>query len=439
LKSVFLKSILLAVLAVLFNNCSETTHVAIAINSTPSGAQIIDEQGQITPHTTPAIIPLAIGQSVYQYRVAQAGYKSIDLNFNYNREIDFMSSEEAIAHFCIAPCCLGIPLLRFLDPADVIESYEPHLAHLELKRSGGGVFLEPQFPLQVELIVDGKSKGNISGSIQSSEVFVPLENGPHTIEFHAKGFKPLTHNYENKKMVIQVSDEDPVLISNIKLTPNSTGLYLIRPEGYPLDEIVLTPDNKQQSPIIVKNIGDERFFTLTATEGSYHLKLTGTTVLGKLLEHTQKINISTLAPHNLKNMGPWKNIKAMLGIVVKKGTAFDVGESLLTREFMVVKFVKPGTPSSKIGIQAGDILKSINGYPLSPRSIGKTPVNLELAKRVSENKPGESLSLLVERSKKLMVFKIDALVARYYSQETLNILEGKMVPPKESTSYEILK
>jgi hypothetical protein len=406
--------------------CGKPGQTAIAINSMPSGARIFDSEGKATPYRTPAIIVLTLDEASHQFKAYKPGYHDVPLDFKLTDETSFISMEEVLSHVCISPCCLGIPLLRLLQPIEFRETYEPHRAELELKRSGKGIFLQPQMPPEIQLWVDGKNHSTVSLSVNQKEVFVPLPLGSHKIEFRAPGFEPLVRDGEGRVMNVHVTEKDPVWIANIRLRSIKSGFYLERPEQFPLAEIQLVPEDTSKASIIRSNIHDERFLTLFAPAGKYTLLLKGKTFLGKVLEHSEKITIATnqINFKNLRTLGPWKNIRAALSFAVKKDGAFDIGENGLMREFVRIVYVRDDSASAKIGVEEGDILLSINGFSVSPRRFGEASVNFALARRLAKHQPGETISLLLERRGQLISKTIAALTGKYYDDKLLRALEG---------------
>lgn len=410
-------------------NCDGKKETTISINSKPQGARILDNEGNPTSYRTPAIIPLIVDADnpVYHFRIEHLGYEHVDLKFEHNQELDFISPGEALTHICLAPFCLGIPLLRFLAPVNTIDTYEPYLVNLQLKRSGGGLFIEPQFPPRIELIVDGKSFGQFSGSSESNEIFIPLLDGKHNIEIHAEGFEPLTQAGERGAININVNENTPNRLADIRLKPKKSGFYLVRPTAFPLSEIELIPHINNQPRIKRDNFNDQRFFPIFVPAGKYTLKLKGKTFFGKELTHSEDIVIdeNNILMKNLKELGDWQNIRAGLGIVIRKDIALDVSEAILTKEFVTIGYVRPGTPAYKSGLRQDDILLSVNGYKISGRDYEPSSINLDLAQLISMHHPGTELSLLVQRHNNLKVIKINSLMARYFDNEIIDAFTGQ--------------
>jgi len=201
----------LVVVAALAVGCASSG--SIYVRSEPAGARILVD-GADSGLTTPSRVELATGATPVVIEVRKAGYNPVSRTVRYETEVDPITPSEAATTILCSPCCLGLPLLSFLEPLRVESRFVPAEIDARLEPAGQGIRLTVR-PEHAELRVDGVRVRPFTGNLYA------LEHGEHQLEFVADGYRTFA----------QRLDVRPAIYHELSVTLelDGAGVIVLRP------------------------------------------------------------------------------------------------------------------------------------------------------------------------------------------------------------------
>ncbi len=153
----------------------------IEVNSHPAGARILLD-GEDSGLKTPATLEVSSERTQFTVRIEKQGFNPVSRSVQYTTEIDPITPSEAVGTIVCSPCCLGLPLLSFLEPIKVHSQFVPAKIDAHLDPAGQGVDLQVS-PGNAQVFVDGAFVSPLTRNLYL------LEAGMHEIEVRADGFR----------------------------------------------------------------------------------------------------------------------------------------------------------------------------------------------------------------------------------------------------------
>ncbi|MGE4159471.1 MAG: PDZ domain-containing protein [Planctomycetota bacterium] len=420
--------LVLTLLAVLTTLASCSREVSgVLVDSVPRGATILSEDGKPMGLKTPAFIDLDLKKKEHKVMLSMSGYLDTPLSFRKDTAVDVISAQEAVASVVCAPCCCGLPLLNLLDPVDVVHRFVPSVSRVELTRTGGGVFVT-SVPSEVEMIVDTASHGMLTAG---SEIFIPLGEGLHDLEFRAHGFESM------KVERLRVEAHDPVrLVVNLK--PLTGALFLANHGANTLPLSMMRIKEAASGREVLKSEDPVGSVSTVLSPGNYLMELEGRTTTGKVLTHVETFTVTTgdAVMRQLSQLGSWRNVKAWMGVSLTTegllGLHSGGGRKTVSlRSSARVAFVSPNSPAWKAGIRKGDILLTVNGHLFDSEEISgeddenniRNDANLRLKRLMVSMMPGDPLLVQVMRDDEIVDLKIERLGSEYVNESEMEVIK----------------
>jgi hypothetical protein len=183
-------------LGALLGGCTTTSRVQV--NSTPEGARILID-GADSGQVTPSSVQLSNDKENYTLTVEKPGFNPVVRDVKFSRDVDVMGPEEAGCRICIAPCCLGFSLLKFLHPFDVTSKFVPSQIDATLEVAGQGARLSVS-PEPFEVYLDGKLVALLERN------YLVTAPGDHELEIRATGCRSYRRSIHVDERVYQKLD-----------------------------------------------------------------------------------------------------------------------------------------------------------------------------------------------------------------------------------------
>lgn len=160
-----------------------TTVQKIPVHSDPEGARVLID-GKDSGQVTPTELLLTMDEDQYEVTIVREGYNPSSRVLRLQTDIDVLTPGEMVGTVLCAPCCLGLPLLRFLRPIEVEQSFQPRSLHAELDLEGQGLEVASLSPESATLHVDGRLSRPLEGR------YLVMTPGEHEVRVEAPGYRP---------------------------------------------------------------------------------------------------------------------------------------------------------------------------------------------------------------------------------------------------------
>ncbi len=143
--------------------CNAPRTAELSVDSVPPGATILVDGTPIGK--TPAKLELDVtdpNRPARRIRVELEDFDPAEGIATCVSDLEIMTPRQACGRVLCAPCCLGLPLLGFLEPMKRVKRFDPPALKFDLKRSGEGVAINA-YPAAV-LVVDGVIRGQVTAA-----------------------------------------------------------------------------------------------------------------------------------------------------------------------------------------------------------------------------------------------------------------------------------
>ena len=225
----------------------------IRVKSHPPGARVLVD-GEDSGLRTPARLEVSTLQKELVVRVEKPGFNPVSRTVRYTTEVDPITPSEAAGTIICSPCCLGLPLLSFLEPLKVESSFVPSRIEVHLDPAGQGLRIDVT-PRDAEVLVDGVRGKAIVSNLYSLAV------GEREVDVRAEGYHPFTRRVDVQQEMYQDL--------SIHLRPEGEGLIVRRPHG--------VPTSPGELRILVDGVVHETVFDrpVRLIPGTYEVEIAG--------------------------------------------------------------------------------------------------------------------------------------------------------------------
>lgn len=240
---------LAATMIFLLSGCSTTGR--ISVDSHPEGARILidDEDSGLK---TPAKVELSYSEKKYTISLEKDGYNPVSRDVAVVTDVDPLTPKEAVGTILCAPCCLGLPLLRFLEPVKVETKFVPGEIGATLDPAGQGLKLSVE-PGGAVVLVDGQPLQPFLKNLYKLDV------GEHELEVQLEGFRTFQRRVKVDERVYQQVD--------VRLSLAGQGVIVRKPSAP-------VPRDRQVQILIDGEVHETGFDeTVRLEPGSYELEV----------------------------------------------------------------------------------------------------------------------------------------------------------------------
>ena len=186
---------------------------SVYVKSHPSGARVLID-GEDSGLRTPARVEVSSSRKEFVVRVEKRGYNAVSRTVRYTTEVDPITPGEAVGTIVCAPCCCGLPLLRFLEPVKIESSFVPAKIEVHLEPAGQGLRLHVT-PHDAQVFIDGARANATVSNLYSLTV------GEHEFEIRAEGHRTFAQR------VLVKEEAYPDLRVDLQL--DGEGIIVLRP------------------------------------------------------------------------------------------------------------------------------------------------------------------------------------------------------------------